>query len=172
MLGGILSILAASVPADGGSGRPRSPVMPALPDPPSLDAPLQGGCLCGAVRFELTAPFLSAGYCHCTHCQRRTGTGSSANGRVPQDGFRLLAGEEQLRSFKPPEGVPKLFYATCGSALFSGDPFSDPQVAVRLGTLDRDPGIRPQHRQFVDSAAPWEPVPQDGLDRHPRSRGF
>jgi hypothetical protein len=149
-----------------------SVIATAADSPPSPDRPLQGGCLCGAVRFELTAPFLSAGYCHCTHCQRRTGTGSSANGRVPQDGFRLLAGEEQLRSFKPAEGVPKLFCATCGSALFSGDPFSDPQVAVRLGTLDRDPGIRPQYRQFVDSAASWEPVPEDGLARHPRSRGL
>jgi hypothetical protein len=62
--------------------------------PPSPATPLQGGCLCGAVRFEITAPFLSAGYCHCTHCQRRTGTGSSANGRVPRSGFRLLQGAE------------------------------------------------------------------------------
>ena len=114
---------------------------------------------------------LLAGYCHCTHCQRRTGTGSSANGRVPREGFRLLQGRERLRSFQPAGGVPKLFCETCGSALFSGDPLADPQVAVRLGTLDRDPGIRPQFRQFVDSAAPWEPLPQDGLERHPRSRG-
>ncbi|HTU79978.1 MAG TPA: GFA family protein [Solirubrobacteraceae bacterium] len=137
---------------------------------PSPESPLQGGCLCGAVRFELTAPFLFAGYCHCTHCQRRTGTGSSANGRVPQEGFRLLRGEERLRAYQPPSGVPKLFCRTCGSALFSGDPFSDPQVAVRLGALDRDPGVRPQFRQFVDSAALWEPIPEDGLERFPRSR--
>lgn len=145
--------------------------MTATPTQPSPSNPLRGGCLCGAVRFELTAPFLSAGYCHCTHCQRRTGTGSSANGRVAQAGFRLLAGEEQLRAFTPAAGVPKLFCTTCGSALFSGDPFADEEVAVRLGTLDRDPAIRPQYRQFVDSAAPWEPVPEDGLVRHLGSRG-
>ena len=138
--------------------------------PPEIspEAPLQGGCLCGAVRYELTAPLLSASYCHCTHCQRRTGTGSSANGRVPQAGFRLLRGEDQLHAFKPPTGVPKLFCATCGSALFSGDPLSDEQVAVRLGTLDADPGMRPQYRQFVDSAAAWEPIPHDNLTRYPR----
>jgi hypothetical protein len=140
---------------------------PALPSP---EQPLQGGCLCGAVRFQITGPLLSAGYCHCTHCQRRTGTGSSANGRVAQEDFQLLAGQEQLRAFQPPTGVPKLFCMTCGSALFSGDPLTDPQVAVRLGALDRDPEIRPQY-QFVDSAAPWEPVPEDGLERFPRSRG-
>ncbi len=138
---------------------------------PSPAAPLLGGCLCGEIRFEITAPFLSAGYCHCTHCQRRTGTGSSANGRVPRSGFRQRQGEDALRSFKPPTGVPKLFCGNCGSALFSGDPFSDAEVAVRLGTLDGDPGIRPQFRSFVDSAAVWEPVPYDGLTRFPRARG-
>jgi hypothetical protein len=140
-------------------------------DPPSRADPLQGGCLCGAVRFEITAPFLSAGYCHCTHCQRRTGTGSSANGRVPQSDFRLLQGADALRAYQPATGVPKLFCSTCGSALFSGDPLSDDEVAVRLGALDRDPGIRPHYRQFVESAVPWEAIPEDGLTRHPRSRG-
>lgn len=139
--------------------------MPDAP-PPSPDAPLQGGCLCGAVRFELAAPLLSAGYCHCTNCQRRTGTGSSANGRVPQHGFELLQGGDELAAFTPPGGRPKVFCSRCGSAMFSGDPLSDEQVAVRLGTLDRDPGIRPSFRAFVASAAPWEPIPQDGLERH------
>jgi hypothetical protein len=144
--------------------------MAEMPDPPSPSRPLQGGCLCGAVRFEITRPFLSAGYCHCTHCQRRTGTGSSANGRVPQEGFELLQGAEELRAYQPPGGVPKLFCRNCGSALFSGDPFSDVEVAVRLGALDDDPGIRPHYRQFVESAASWETIPQDDLTRHPRSR--
>jgi hypothetical protein len=126
--------------------------------------------LCGAVRFELTAPFISATYCHCTHCQRRTGTAASANGRVPQSGFRLLQGEEELRAFQPPTGVPKLFCSTCGSALFSGDPSCDEEVAVRLGTLDGDPGIRPERRQFVASAAAWEAIPEDGLPRYPGAR--
>jgi hypothetical protein len=137
---------------------------------PSSAEPLQGGCLCGAVRFEVSAPFISAGYCHCTHCQRRTGTGSSANGRVPQEGFRLVAGASELRSFKPPEGVPKIYCASCGSALFSGDPFSDAEVAVRLGALDGHPGIEPEYRQFVGSAAPWEAIPEDGLPRFSASR--
>jgi hypothetical protein len=138
---------------------------------PSPEQPLQGGCLCGAVRFQLTAPLLSAGYCHCTHCQRRTGTGSSANGRVPRDGFALLQGVQELAAFTPPQGRAKLFCSRCGSAVFSGDPFSDEQVALRLGTLDGDPGIRPSYRQFVASAAPWEPTPDDGLERFDGARG-
>lgn len=137
---------------------------------PRHPAVLTGACLCGAVRFEVSGPILSAGYCHCTHCQKRTGTGSSANCRVAQADFRLLGGAELLSSYQPPAGVPKLFCSRCGSALFSGDPLSDQEVAIRLGCFDQDPGIRPQFRQFVDSAAAWEPVPDDGLPRYPRSR--
>jgi hypothetical protein len=133
--------------------------------PPSPENPLEGGCLCGGVRYKITAPLTSAGYCHCTHCQRRTGTASSANGRVPQAGFELLSGKELIRSYQPPTGVPKLFCSACGSAVFSRDPFNDAEVAIRLGSLDRDPAIRPQYRQFVDSAVAWEPIPQDGLER-------
>ncbi|MFZ1154144.1 MAG: GFA family protein [Solirubrobacteraceae bacterium] len=143
--------------------------MPDSAVPPSPATPLQGGCLCGAVRYEITMPLSTARYCHCTHCQRRTGTASSANGLVARAGFRMLSGTELVRAYQPPTGVPKLFCSTCGSALFSGDPFSDEEVVVRMGTLDRDPGIRPQYRQFVDSAASWEPIPDDGLKRYPRS---
>jgi hypothetical protein len=83
-----------------------------------------------------------------------------------------LQGSALLRSFRPAaSGVPKHFCASCGSAMFSGELSSDPQVAVRLGALDDDPGIRPQFRQFVDSAVSWEPIPEDGLERYPRSRG-
>jgi hypothetical protein len=137
---------------------------------PSPDEPLQGGCLCGGVRYEVTAPWHSSGYCHCSHCQRRTGTASSVNARVPREGFAFLQGAELVRSYEPPGGRPKAFCSVCGSALFSGDLDEDTLVAVRLGTLDGDPGIRPGYRQFVEKAVAWEPIPEDGLTRHVGSR--
>jgi hypothetical protein len=117
------------------------------------------------VRFEITAPFVSAGYCHCTHCQKRTGTAASANGRVPQDGFRMLQGVEVLRSFHPPQGIPKVFCERCGSHLFAGEPLSDDEVSIRLGALEGDPGIRPATRQWMRSAVVWEHLPEDDLTR-------
>lgn len=134
-------------------------------DPPSPEHPLAGGCLCGGVRFEVSAPFHSARYCHCTNCQRRTGTAASPQARVPREGLRLLSGSELLRSFAPPGGKPKIFCSRCGSSLFSGDLQADEQIAVRFGALDEDPAIRPQARAYVASAAPWEPIPDDGLPR-------
>ena len=127
---------------------------------------LTGGCLCGGVRFEVTAPPVSAGYCHCTRCQRRTGTAASVNARLAPGTLRVVAGEELVRAFRPPDGAIKEFCSQCGSALWSRVRDDPDSVSVRFGAFDGDPGIRPAERQFVASAAPWEPIPDDGLPRH------
>jgi hypothetical protein len=127
--------------------------------------PLTGGCLCGAVRFELTEPPLSAVYCHCTRCQRRTGTAASPSARVAPSSFRLLQGADALGAWRPLDGFAKVFCRRCGAALWSEDP-DDPEVkGIRLGAFDGDPGVRPSARQFTDFAAVWEPLPDDGLPR-------
>jgi hypothetical protein len=134
------------------------------------DDALTGGCGCGAVRFELTAPLASATYCHCTRCQRRTGAGASANGRAESGSFRIVSGEDRLRAWRPEGGAEKWFCGDCGSALFSRTDEDVPQIGVRLGAFDQDPGIRPVAHQFVAYAAPWESLPDDGLPRFPEQR--
>ena len=129
-----------------------------------------GSCLCGGVRFEVTEPPVSAGYCHCTRCQRRTGTGAAASARIAPGSLRILAGEELIRSFVPDEGFAKEFCSACGSALWARNPQDPDVVAVRMGAFDADPGVRPSFRQFVAYAAPWEPIPDDGLPRFPERR--
>ena len=131
--------------------------------------PLTGGCLCGGVRFEVHAEPESASYCHCTRCQRRTGTAASAQARFPAGAVHVTAGEELVRAYAPPDGWSKSFCSTCGSALWSEDPASGVR-GVRLGAFDGDPGIRPEFRQFVAYAAAWEPIPDDGLPRFPERR--
>ncbi len=129
--------------------------------------PLTGSCLCGSVRFEVTEPLVSAGYCHCTRCQRRTGSAASVSARIVPGSLRLTSGEELIRSFDPPVGFKKAFCSACGGALWAQSP-ADPEVMfVRMGTFDADPGIKPAYRQFVAYAAPWEPIPDDGLPRYP-----
>jgi hypothetical protein len=137
---------------------------------PAPELPLTGGCNCGAVRFEVSEPFVSAVYCHCTRCQRRTGTGASANGRTAPGAFRITAGEDRLRSWNPEAGAAKFFCGDCGSALFSATDDDPPAIGVRLGAVDGDPGVRPSARQFVAYAAVWEDVPDDGLPRFPESQ--
>src|SRR6201995_6160548 len=95
---------------------------------------LTGGCGCGAGTFEGNAPPVSAQYCHCTRCQRRTGTAASANARLESGSFQILTGEERLRAWKPEGGAEKWFCGDCGSALFSRG--SQGGVGVRLGAFD------------------------------------
>jgi hypothetical protein len=133
------------------------------------EAAIQGGCLCGRVRFELTAPPRLAGYCHCTRCQRRTGTGSSVQARIDGRTFRFLAGAELIRGWRPPDGFEKCFCGECGAHLFSRSPDDPKQMSIRMGAFDEDPGVRPSYRQFVAYAASWEPIPDDGLERYPES---
>jgi hypothetical protein len=133
----------------------------------SPETPLLGGCGCGAVRFEVTAPAVSAHYCHCTRCQRRTGTAASANARLKPGSFRILSGDETLRVWKPDGGFEKWFCGDCGSALFSRHPHDPELVSIRFGAFDSDPQIRPTMRHFVAYAAGWEPIPDDGIPRHP-----
>ena len=132
--------------------------------------PLTGGCGCGAVRFEISEPLVSANYCHCTRCQRRTGTAASANVHTAPGSFRVVAGEDDLRTWAPDGGAEKIFCGRCGSAVFSRTAGEPPRIGVRLGALDNDPGIRPQWRQFVAYAAAWEEIPDDGLPRYPEGR--
>ena len=126
-----------------------------------------GGCLCGGVRFELTEPAPVAGYCHCTRCQRRTGTAASPQARIPPGALRVTSGQGLVRAYSPGDGgFEKLFCSGCGSALFSRHPERHEVMSVRLGALDEDPGLQMQWRQYVDYAAPWEPIPDDGLERY------
>ncbi len=81
---------------------------------------LNGSCLCGGVRFEVTEPPVSASYCHCTRCQKRTGTAASPQARIVPGSLRITAGEDLVRAYEPPDGFPKAFCS-----------------GVRLGTLER-----------------------------------
>ncbi len=127
---------------------------------------LTGGCLCGKIRFVLTERPLTAGYCHCTRCQHRTGTASSVQARIDGNTLRILQGEDLLKGWRHPDGgAEKLFCRECGGHLFSRYPQDHRQMSVRLGAFDGDPGVRPSWRAFVDYAVGWEPVPEDGLER-------
>lgn len=134
------------------------------------ESSLTGGCLCGQVRFEVTQPLVMAGYCHCTRCQRRTGTAAAVSARIAPGSLRVLSGENLIQAFRPPDGFAKLFCTSCGGALWSQSQKDPSIVSVRMGAFDRDPGVRPSYRQYVAYAAPWEPIPDDGLPRFPEAR--
>ena len=128
---------------------------------------LTGGCGCGAVRFEIDSPLAAAAYCHCTRCQHRSGTAAAASARVEPGSLRIVQGEDRLRVWAPEGGLEKVFCGDCGSAVLAWTPDEHEVSVVRLGAIDGDPGVRPGAHQFVAYAAPWQPLPDDGLPRYP-----
>jgi hypothetical protein len=87
------------------------------------------------------------------------------NGRVPKGAIQILEGEELLQTFQPAEGTAKTFCLSCGSNLFGGGWPDSPVASVRLSALDDAFEQRPEAHIFVRSVAPWETLPDDGLER-------
>jgi len=123
-----------------------------------LSKVITGSCLCGGVRFEVDPPFIRAGHCHCSHCRKHSGAFGLTQTRVHREQFRLLKGNELIRVFGKGQGAVKAFCTVCGSSLFGGTWPDGPQVSIRMGAFDSDPGIRPQFHTYVASRAPWDQI--------------
>jgi len=125
--------------------------------------PLVGTCLCGGVRFEVTAPFLRTTYCHCEFCKRLSGGYGTVSGRANTDAIHVVAGEDLLSSYTPDGGSAKTFCSTCGSNLFGGGWPEAETSSVRLAAFGLDFEGKPETHTFMRSLAAWEIPPADGL---------
>lgn len=126
---------------------------------------MKGSCLCGGVRFEVTEDFLAVTACHCTNCKKISGGGGTVSGRARTSAIRILAGDELLTTFQPAEGTSKTFCSVCGSNIFGGGWPEAERVSVRLSALDTPFDRKPETHIYVRSVAPWETLPDDGVER-------
>jgi hypothetical protein len=126
-----------------------------------METSIRGSCLCGGVRFRVTPPFIRANHCHCSRCRKHSGTAVCTQSRVWREQFTLLQGDELISVYGAGEGAVKAFCSVCGSSLFGGTWPDGPQVSIRMGAFDDDPGIAPQFHTFVESAAPWDRITDD-----------
>ena len=134
-------------------------------------ANLQGSCLCGGVRFEVTEPFQTVSQCHCTSCKKLSGGVGTVSGRVQTEAVRILEGEELVRTYQPGEGSSKTFCSACGSNLFGAGWPDSPRTSVRLSALDSPFDQKPEQHIYVRSVAPWETLPDDGAPRYDERSG-
>jgi len=134
---------------------------------PAGDESRTGGCLCGAVRWQLSEPALGAGCCHCKRCQRRTGTAFSLTVLTAPGSFSLIQGKSALRSYSAGDGWTKHFCGECGSQVMTTNPDDPEALALRMGGFDGDPGVQIFFHQYTNYAPAWAPVADDGLPRYP-----
>lgn len=78
----------------------------------------RGSCLCGSVKYELLGEFQSFFLCHCTRCQKGTGSAHGANLFAKAGTLTWLNGESDVRTYKHPNSFhAKSFCSKCGSAI-------------------------------------------------------
>lgn len=115
-----------------------------------------GGCLCGAVQYEINGEASRFYHCHCSRCRKATGTGHASNIMVAADRVVWRKGETLVRRYKVPEAerFASVFCSECGAPL----PRVVPEigaVVIPAGSLAAEPEIRPQARIFWDSRVGW-----------------
>ncbi|TMA66851.1 MAG: GFA family protein [Deltaproteobacteria bacterium] len=142
---------------------------PAQPDRPPPDPPgpaPRGSCLCGGVAYVVEGQPLRARNCHCSRCRKARGAAHASNLVTSVDGVRFTRGVEGVASYKVPEAqfFTQTFCRTCGGPVPRIDRERNFAI-VPMGTLDDDPGMRPQAHIFVGSKAPWYEI-QDELPKY------
>jgi hypothetical protein len=116
----------------------------------TVEAVRTGGCLCGAVRYEVRGEPYVSGLCHCTTCRKLTGSAFSATANWHEPQFRMTGAVQTYEH--------RQFCPLCGSRLFY---LFDGGVEIFLGTLDQAPnGIKPMIEVWTVRREPWlPPVP-------------
>ena len=124
----------------------------------------EGGCTCRAVRYRMTSAPLFVHCCHCTWCQRETGTAFALNAMIESDRVELLSGAGDLEVVDTPSNSGKgqkiTRCAKCRIAVWSNYGGGGDVVRfVRVGTLDEPYRMPPDIHIFTSSKQPWVVLP-------------
>jgi hypothetical protein len=134
---------------------------------PEASGVLSGGCLCGAIHYEIEGGLGPIGHCHCRSCRKAHAAAFATTARVDRSRFRWSSGEELVASFESSPGKRRFFCPRCGSHLIAAWEGA-PTVIVRVGSLDSDPGSRPVVHIWTSQKALWYEI-ADGLPQFPES---
>jgi hypothetical protein len=116
-----------------------------------------GGCLCGAVRYEVQGKPLFAVHCHCRDCQRASGTGHVPVMGMARASFKVT-GKPNSYTVQGTSGLKttRHFCPTCGSLLFGMADMAPESVSVYVGTLDDPSVFQPETILFTRNRPAWD----------------
>ena len=139
--------------------------------------PQSGGCQCGAVRYEIGGPPRIVYACHCTECQRQSGSAFAMAAVFPGESFRITKGVPRMfaRRTSPVKTMECWFCAECGTRLYHmPGGASYPNRNIKPGTLDDSSWLMPTLHFWTRSAQPWVVIPDDATryETQPDSLGW
>lgn len=120
---------------------------------------IKGGCLCGKVRYQISAELIDADHCHCSMCRRQHGAAFATYAQCEPDSFQWLAGEELTKVFTPNSNAGWCFCSECGSSLAAT--LNGKITSIALGSVEGDVEIKPAAHIFVTSKANWYDICDD-----------
>jgi hypothetical protein len=123
--------------------------------------PLTGRCPCEAVQYEVAAMPRFVYACHCTECQRWSGSAFSLSMPVASDAFRITRGEPRSWKRVGASGIRSTYWfcGHCGGRVYGEREGRPETVVVRAGTLDQTWWLRPIAHVYLRSAQAWQRIP-------------
>lgn len=120
---------------------------------------LSGGCLCGAVRYEVDGEPMMTGHCHCLDCQKASGAGHATHALFPEAAVKV-SGRLSEYSGHADSGalVTRSFCPTCGSWLFARSSNMPGSMTICVGTMDEPDGVPMQMRVYDKRRRAWDTV--------------
>jgi len=120
---------------------------------------LNGGCLCGAIRYSLRGPALYVSQCCCKDCQKATGTGHTTVIGVPRAQLEITEGAP--KTYTSGGEVVRHFCGNCGGRLYTSGSLPGDVVMVQAGSLDDPNRISPESVIYVKDAVAWDRFDDD-----------
>lgn len=118
---------------------------------------LTGGCLCGAIRYEVKGPSMFVCQCCCRDCQRATGTGHTTIVGVHRNQLSL-SGEPSVFTNAGDSGgsVTRHFCGKCAGRLYTSGTLPGDVIMIQAGSLDDPNAISPESVIYVKDAVKWD----------------
>ena len=118
---------------------------------------LEGGCLCGAIRYKLSGPTLFVSQCACKDCQKATGTGHTTIIGVHRGQLELSAAPTTYTNTGDTGGsVTRHFCGTCAGRLFTSGDLPGEFIMVQAGSLDEPGSVSPENVIYMKDAVAWD----------------
>lgn len=124
---------------------------------------LAGGCLCGAIRFRVSAEPITTIICHCSLCRRAAGAPLTAWAMFPRDAFALEVGA--LATYASSPGVERGFCGRCGTTLSFAADFMPGLIDLTIASFDEPERLPPQLHMWDSKRISWVQL-DDDLPRH------
>ena len=123
----------------------------------------EGGCQCGAIRYRIDGAPLGLAVCHCTECQRQSGSAFGMSLLVPAAALRLTAGTLNSFAVKCDSGRTKTctFCPACGTRIYHQT--NAAAMSIKAGTLDDTSDLAPSAHYWTKRKQQWVVIP-DGVE--------